>query len=506
MVKTFAELMAGLPDAHCLGSADVGISEVTSDSRTAGPGSVFVAVKGTGGDGHHFLTKAIAQGCVAVVHQEALDEYLSESEISRLGASLRVSNTRPLPALLARELYDRPDLKLLTAAVTGTNGKTTVSFLLREMLNRLQGPCGLLGTICYDDGVRSVPAPLTTPGGPDFFHWLQQMATQGCGSVAMELSSHALDQDRTTGLSLSVAVMTNIGRDHLDYHQNISRYVAAKAKILDLLKPGAPVVINAREELLMDLETGGHPVLLFDPKPQLRGSHHADLLLTRAELGLAGSHLELDFQGQSLVLDSPLVGRFNVENLMAAFNAGVALGFSPQTVIAALAGVDQVPGRLERLDLPVGALAVVDYAHTHDALEAVLLACDELSSGRLLLVFGCGGDRDKGKRPLMGQTAASHADAVWITSDNPRSEDPAAICQEIEAGFRSVKAARAETLQVIEDRTSAVRSALSSAGPGDIVVVAGKGHEDYQLVGEKVLDLDDRQLIRDWIVEEGTHG
>jgi UDP-N-acetylmuramoyl-L-alanyl-D-glutamate--2,6-diaminopimelate ligase len=502
VVKVLEQLLAHLPGATVQGNPQVKISQVESDSRLAGPGVLFVAVRGTGSDGHHFLGQAVEQGCVAVVHQNPLHEYLTAEQLSRIEASVQLPRTRPAPALLARQLADRPDEKLITAAVTGTNGKTTVAFLLQEMLSHLHGPCGMLGTICYDDGKDSIPAPLTTPGGPVFFTWLGRMVAAGCRSLAMELSSHALDQERCAGLSLSVAVMTNIGRDHLDYHSDIPSYVRAKARIMDYLAQDACLVINAGDDLLSELDTGNHLVLSFDPRPCKRTAKSPDLVLTNAELGLKGTELELDFRGTPYSLKSPLVGRFNVENLMAAFSTGVALGFEPVDVCSALAGINQVPGRLERFLLPGGAMAVVDYAHTHDALQAVLKACDELSSGQLLAVFGCGGDRDKGKRSLMGAVSAADADAVWITSDNPRTEDPSAICEEIAAGYRDVEHPRSTTLKVVEDRTAAVRAALDAATAGDIVVVAGKGHEDYQLVGDKVLELDDRIIIRDWIGEQ----
>ncbi len=502
MVKTLRDLFADLKSLEIQGDPDVKISSVTADSRLAGPEALFVAVKGTGGDGHGFLPQAIARGCVAVVHQKPLEEFLAEDQRDGLKVAVRVENTRAFPALLARELAGRPDQKLITAAVTGTNGKTTVSFLLREMLNQLAGPCGLIGTICYDDGKESVPAPLTTPGGPVFYHWLKRMVGNKCGSVAMELSSHGLDQQRTAGLELAVAVMTNIGRDHLDYHRDIAAYVKAKAAIFELLKPDGKAVINAADERLLALETGGHATLYFDPRPRPRKSGSADLILIAADLELAGTRLELDFHGRSQILESPLVGRFNVENLMASFCAGVALGFAADEVCRALAQVRQVPGRLERFLLPNGGLAVVDYAHTHDALEAVLKACDEISPGRLLLVVGCGGDRDKGKRQLMGQVAAAMADGVCITSDNPRTENPSAICEEIAVGYHSIGNARSKAMDVIEDRTEAIRTALARADAADVVIVAGKGHEDYQLVGDLVLQLDDRQIIRDWIGEQ----
>jgi len=501
VVMDLGKLVECLGEVEILGDSSLAINRIEADSRQTGDGTLFVAVKGSGGDGHAYLGQVLDRGCIAVVHQNPLEDYLSSEQLTKIKASVQLKDTRPAPAVLARELADCPDQKLITAAVTGTNGKTTVAFLLQEMLNRLAGPCGMLGTICYDDGKSSIPAPLTTPGGPVFYEWLGRMAANGCQSVAMELSSHALDQQRCAGLNLSVAIMTNIGRDHLDYHHDIPTYVEAKARIMDYLEAGAAVVLNTADDLLAELDTSGRRVISFDPRTDGVREDRADLILSRAVLGLTGTELKLDLNGGAYSLESPLVGRFNVENLMAAFAAGVALGFEPQQVCEALAGVNQVPGRLERFLLPGGALAVVDYAHTHDALAAVLTACDELSEGRLLLVFGCGGDRDKGKRPLMGEVAARQADGVWITSDNPRTENPTQICTDIRQGYEDETDLRSKSLRVIEDRAGAVCDALARAVEGDIVIVAGKGHEDYQLVGDQVFDLDDRQIVKDWIRE-----
>lgn len=496
-VRELAEAVGGL---SLEGDGSARVAAVTSDSRRCGPGVLFVAVPGTAADGHAYLEAARKAGSpVAVVQADRADT--CARELAGFAAVLRAEATRPIPALAARELAGRPDRRLRTAGVTGTNGKTTVSFLLREMLARLEGTCGLIGTIRYDDGRENVPAPLTTPGGPVFYGWLARMADGGCRAVAMEISSHALDQDRTAGLELDVAVMTNLGRDHLDYHHDTASYLAAKARILELLRNGGrepgTLALNADDELLMSIDRGDLPTVLFSTGG--RGAECADLVVRRAELGLTGTQLELDWRGERLVIDSPLVGRFNVENLTASLAAGLGLGLEARACAAALGRVRQVPGRLERFDLPQGALAVVDYAHTHDALEAVLGACDELGDGDLISVFGCGGDRDRGKRPLMGQVAARCSDRVWITSDNPRGEDPDAIIAMIVEGYESVADPRANAWEQIPDRAAAIEAALAAARRGDIVVIAGKGHEDYQLVGERVLHLDDREIVREWI-------
>lgn len=508
MALTVGQLVQVLDGAVLAGDPELVIDRVTADSRQAGPGVLFVAVRGTSGDGHRYLDQVAAAGCSAVV--------VEGSGPDGFAAVVTAPDTRPAPALLARRLHGDPDRVLLTAGVTGTNGKTTVTFLLRGLLGRLQGPCGLLGTITYDDGRAAVPAPLTTPGGVVFYQWLGRMRDHGARSVAMELSSHALDQGRTAGLGLDVAIMTNLGRDHLDYHATLDEYLQAKARIADLLRPagegplGRPgaLVLNADDPHLAGLDTAslaaaGKAVVRFSARAE--SPARAELKVVASRLAMDGTALELDWRGTRLTLDSPLVGRYNVENLTAALAAGLALGFDAGECAAALATVAQVPGRMERIALPGGAMAVVDYAHTHDALAAVLAACDELVQGRLICVFGCGGDRDRGKRPLMGGVAAQGSDQAWITSDNPRSEDPAAICGEILAGFSGVGAPRCRACEVLVDRTEAIEAALAAAGTGDIVVIAGKGHEDYQLIGDRRLDLDDRAIVRGWVARREGH-
>ncbi len=504
MTLTVAQLCQVLEPCELRGSADLSISGVTADSRQAGAEVAFVAVKGTHADGHQYLEVAVAGGCqVAVVESSALS-VLAPNLLAQLKSLIVVKNTRSSPALLARALAGNPEAKLFTAGVTGTNGKTTVASLLQCVLDQLQGPCGLLGTIRYQAGTYVEAAPLTTPGGPELYAWLGRMAEAGCRSVALELSSHALVQQRAAGLPLDLAIMTNLGRDHLDYHAGLADYLAAKVKILDMLRPCTGVgVINADDPALAPLLRERSDCVGFSASGRPVVGSEADLLVKDCLLDLHGTTLAMTWRGEALSLRSPLVGRYNVENLAAALTAMLAAGFPGAKAVAALENLAQVPGRMERFVLPNGALAVVDYAHTADALTAVLTACRELTPRRVLVVFGCGGDRDRGKRPLMGVAAAKSADLVWITADNPRSEDPRQINLEIAKGVNSVGSAAAMFCHQVEDRTEAICEALAAAEPEDVVVIAGKGHEDYQLVGDKVLHLDDRLIVKDWIQAAG---
>lgn len=507
MAMTLRELAIRRPDLKVAGDAGVLIEAVTDDSRDCRPGTLFVAVAGTAADGHAYLDQALAAGCSAVVVRADRAADLPDPCPVPVATA---PETRSLPGCLARELAGRPDAGLIAAGVTGTNGKTTTTYLLRGMLGETVGPCGLIGTIVYDDGTGTRPAPLTTPGGVELFGLLRRMADSGRRAVALEISSHALDQRRASDLALDVAVLTNLSRDHLDYHRDFASYLAAKARILDLVREGVrrgkkegAVVVNRGDPAFAQLDTSGLPTVGF--ATGWRGdTAGADLKVVGAELDRRGIDLKLDFRGRGLRVASPLIGRFNVENLTAALAAGLALGLDGEECCAALSTVGRVPGRLEPFPLPSGAVAVVDYAHTPDALEAVLRSCRELCPGRLIAVFGCGGDRDRGKRPQMGAVAAREADRTWITSDNPRGEEPAAICDEIAAGFRAEPNRSGSDCRVEIDRASAIAAAAASADDGDVVVVAGKGHEDYQLIGDRRLDLDDRRVIREWIAARET--
>jgi UDP-N-acetylmuramyl-tripeptide synthetase len=514
--RTVGALCAPWPELSLEAGADEPVTSVVEDSRAAGPGSLFVAVPGTRADGHRFLPAALAAGCRALLVardrvEDARAAIAAMPELHTAPPALVVAErTRGFPALLARELAGRPDAELVAAGVTGTNGKTSTAFMLQALLAVTVGRCGLLGTVRYDDGHEIVqPAPLTTPSGPALYPWLRRLCDRGGRAVALEVSSHALDQERVAGLALDVAVLTNLSRDHLDYHGTMDDYLAAKARIVGLAADGprrdkaaGAVVINAGDPALAALPTGDLRTVRYAVREVPDGA--ADLVLRDLELRPDASRLELAWRGRRVTLTSPLAGRFNAENLVAALAAGCALGTDVADAAAALAEAPPAPGRFERFSLPAGGVAVVDYAHTPDALAAVLGACRELPHRRLLVVFGCGGDRDRGKRPLMGEVAAGGADRIWVTSDNPRGEDPAAICADIVAGISAARA-RVES-EVVVDRETAIRAALNAAGAGDVVVIAGKGHEDYQIVGDHRRHLDDGEIVRAWIAAQEDPG
>jgi UDP-N-acetylmuramoyl-L-alanyl-D-glutamate--2,6-diaminopimelate ligase len=502
-----SELCAPFPALAVERGGDRGIGGVSEDSRSAGPETLFVAVRGTAVDGHDYVEQALERGCRALLVERERSAAARRAAAATAAALATANSTRGYPSLLSRELAGRPDAGIVVVGVTGTNGKTTTAFLLQRLLGAAAGRCGLVGTIRYDDGVDQRPAPLTTPSGSTLFPWLRSFVAGGGRALALEISSHALDQDRVAGLALDAAVLTNLGRDHLDYHGDLGSYLAAKLRIFELLrsasvrgaKPAGAAVVNAADPALAELAPEGLPTVRYDPVGTCAGS--VDVRLDDVEITRAGMRLAVIAGDRRATFETRLVGRFNVHNLVAAFATGCALGFAPETCAAALEGAEPVPGRLEQIELPSGGLAVIDYAHTPDALAAALDVCRELAGGQVLLVFGCGGDRDRGKRPQMGAVAAARADRVWITTDNPRTEDPGAICAEIAAGAAGVMGAVAPC--VILERRDAIRTALASAQSGEVVLIAGKGHEDYQIVGRQRRHLDDREIVRDWIAGEG---
>jgi UDP-N-acetylmuramoyl-L-alanyl-D-glutamate--2,6-diaminopimelate ligase len=453
------------------------VTAITIDSRAVTPGALFVALRGERADGHAYVGQAISKGAIAIVVEAA-----HQPHVPAHVTVVHVPDTRRALSALAAGFYGDPSHALDVAGVTGTNGKTTTTRMIAAICNRANRPCGVIGTVGAEFEDRSWELANTTPLPPELQGLLAAMRDEGAAAVAMEVSSHALALDRVEDVRFRVGVLTNVTRDHLDFHQTLESYAAAKRRLFGLART---CVLNADDEhggrWASDLRARGVETLTYG------SAHDATLVATNVEVEPGGSRFTLD--GREF--DVRLPGRFNVWNALAAIGTARALGIDDAASAAGLAELERVPGRMEHVR--GGAIdVVVDYAHTPDALENALRSLRETTRGKLFVVFGCGGDRDRGKRPEMGAVAARLADRVIVTSDNPRSEDPGTIAAEIVAG-----SGPQSTVVVELDRRRAIQRAVSEAGAGDVVLVAGKGHEAYQLVGERVLDFDDVAVARD---------
>src|SRR6201993_2729639 len=477
-------LLAATPVRQVIGSVDRPVENIAYDSRRVQRHTMFVALRGEKTDGHQFIGHAIDKGASVIVAER-------ERKDPRVTCVL-VENTRTALADLSAAFYGHPARKLRLAAVTGTNGKTTTTFLIKHICERAGLRCGLVGTVRYEIGERILPAIRTTPESLDLQELLAQIAGAGCKAAAMEVSSHALAQDRTRGLEWNVAVFTNLTQDHLDFHGTMKSYFESKMKLFTGLrsqkqkrKPVAIVNIDDRygEKLLDKIDKR---VAVITYGMGLR----ADFRASNYRVESSGTSYQLDARGKSYLVRVPLIGRFNVTNSVAALAAANALGINLRDAVFSLGKSPQVPGRLELVPAKRKFQVFVDYAHTPDALGNVLKTLRELEPHRLIAVFGCGGDRDRQKRPLMAEMAHRHARFSIITSDNPRKEDPGAIITETEKGFRS------NHYEKIVDRTEAINRAVALAGARDIVLIAGKGHENYQEFADYTIPFDDIQVAR----------
>ncbi|MGH7393656.1 MAG: UDP-N-acetylmuramoyl-L-alanyl-D-glutamate--2,6-diaminopimelate ligase [Candidatus Rokuibacteriota bacterium] len=481
------DLLAALPDATVLGTPPSAVTGIADDSRRVASGDCFVAVPGLRHDARRFVPEAVARGAALVVTEGGALPGLPVAQVL-------VGSAREALGRLAGAYHGHPSRRLTVVGITGTNGKTTTSYLVEALLQACGFKTGVIGTIQYRLGDRTLPAGQTTPDALALQAMLAAMVEDGVRGVAMEASSHALAQGRIEGLTIDVAVFTNLTQDHLDFHGTLPEYRRAKRRLFELLerspRPGRTAVVNADDPAGREMTRGlSVPVLTFGLRPG--ASVHAREWSSTLE----GVRLRADTPRGELALVSPLIGEHNVMNLLGAIGVGLALGLAPDAVARALGPVGAVPGRFEQVREGQPFLVVVDYAHTPDALERVLATARKLTVGRLAVVFGCGGDRDRGKRPLMGEIAARVADRVWVTSDNPRSERPEAIVEEIAGGARRA-AGEPGRIVTRTDRRAAIEDALGWARAGDTVVIAGKGHETYQIIGGETLPFDDRAVAR----------
>ncbi|GAB4483065.1 MAG: UDP-N-acetylmuramoyl-L-alanyl-D-glutamate--2,6-diaminopimelate ligase [Thermodesulfovibrionales bacterium] len=476
------ELLEGAGVIELSGDPGLMITGIAYDSRTARNGDLFAALPGGHADGRRFVAEAVGKGAAAVLY---------EGELPAQGVSgaalVKVRDSRLALAAVANNFHGRPSSRLAVSGITGTNGKTTTSYILKAILEAWGQKVGLIGTIQYLIGSEAHAATHTTPESPEFQKLLGRMLDAGCSHVVTEVSSHALAQRRVHGTVFRVAVFTNLTRDHLDFHTTMDDYFAAKKQLFtDLLASSGCAVVNHDDPYGRRLAAGlAGTVTTFGLEAG------ADLQAHDIRNSFEGLSFTIAARGRRFPVSSPLIGLPNVYNILSAAGAAAALGVPWDTILDGVRGAPMVAGRFERVDAGQKFLAVVDYAHTEDALERLIYTARGLTKGRIIVVFGCGGDRDRGKRPRMGAVATRLADLVIITSDNPRSEDPAAIIREIEAG-----AARKNYL-VEEDRAEAIRRAVLMAGEGDVLLVAGKGHETYQEAAGRRTDFNDRKVLED---------
>ena len=464
------------------GSADVDIVDVDIDSRKVGPGHLFVAIKGTQTDGHQYISKAVELGAAAILCEDMPTE-------RQAGVTyVQVSSTETAIGPVATTFYGDPTSKLILVGVTGTNGKTTIATLLYNMFRRLGFKCGLLSTVCNYIEDEAVPASHTTPDPIELNRLLSRMVEAGCQYAFMECSSHAIAQQRIGGLKFAGGIFTNLTRDHLDYHKTVENYRNAKKAFFDMLPKGAFAITNADDKNGMFMvQNTKATVKTYSIRSM------ADFKARIVECHFEGMYLEVD--GHEVGVQ--FIGKFNVSNLLAVYGAAVMLGQKSEDVLLVLSTLKSVAGRLEPIHSPEGYTAVVDYAHTPDALENVLNAIHEVLDGKeghIITVCGAGGNRDKGKRPLMAQEAVKQSDRVIITSDNPRFEEPQDIINDMLAGLDQKQMKKVVS---IVDRKEAIRAACMMAQKGDVILIAGKGHEDYQEIKGVKHHFDDREVVRE---------
>lgn len=481
-----ADVLLNTTPIEIIGSQDVEVTGINIDSRKVQQGDIFIAVCGTQMDGHQFIPMAIEKGATVIVCEQVPDARKEDVTY------VKVNNSETIVGILATQFYGNPTKRLKLVGVTGTNGKTTIATLLYEMFRRFGFKCGLCSTVCnYVDG-EVYPTSQTTPDPITLNKLLGEMADKGCEYAFMEVSSHAIHQNRIGGLHFTGALFTNLTRDHLDYHKTFENYRDTKKQFFDNLSSDAFAITNADDKNGM--------VMVQNCKAQV---------MTYSQQRMADFHakiLEMSFQGMDLMVNGtevhvPLVGKFNVSNLLAIYGTAVMLGRDSQETLMVLSSLHSVSGRFETLCSPKGYTVIVDYAHTPDALQNVLNTIHEVLKGRgeVITVCGCGGNRDKGKRPQMAHEAAKASDKVIITSDNPRFEDPVDIINDMLEGITAEEKPRVLT---VVDRKQAIQTATFMAKSGDVILVAGKGHENYQDVQGVKHHFDDREVVRELFKNE----
>lgn len=478
------ELLKDINVLKIEGSEGTLIKGVSHDSRTMEPGFLFVAVKGFKNDGHQYVRDAVEKGSPAVLVQKEVDVPPGVTRVL-------VENTRSALARVSANFYGQPSQRMRTVGVTGTNGKTTTTYLISSIYRWAGQKVGLVGTIANYIGERKLEVSQTTPESSELQKLLGDMLGEGVNVAVIEVSSHALSLERVTGCEFDVGVFTNLTQDHLDFHRDMEDYLESKAILFKSIGSGEKkwpkfVVVNADDAFAGRIISSSRvPVLTYGQSPE------ADVRAVDIKISDQGCSFTVESSQGAQRINMKLTGLFNVYNTLAAFAVGLGEGYSPGLVARSLESVEGIPGRFELVDCGQDFTVVVDYAHTPDGLENILKAARSVSSGRLIAVFGCGGDRDRTKRPVMGRIAGKYSDLPIITSDNPRTEDPYMVIKDVEEGIRGVL--EPGRYRVIPDRREAIKAAITEAGSGDLVIIAGKGHEDYQILSSGKIHFDDRE-------------
>jgi UDP-N-acetylmuramoyl-L-alanyl-D-glutamate--2,6-diaminopimelate ligase len=482
------------------GPTDVSVTAVSADSRKIQTGVIFVALKGTSTNGNDYAEQALAAGAAAIISEQA-----PPAKPSNKSTWIHVPNARHALAQCAVALANYPAASMKMCGITGTNGKTTSAFLVQHLMKKAWHRAGMLGTVKIDDGETIVTATSTTPDPVELQEILRRMLDHDCRGVAMEVSSHGIDQHRVTGIAFDACVFTNLTQDHLDYHGTMEKYFAAKKAWFDALSID-PLGKQPMAVINLDDPYGAALKEALDGKMFLTTfgfGVHCDYRINSLRQRSSGMEFELSYKGRKYLVRAPFIGRFNAYNITGALAAAQACGIHLADAVPMMADAPQVSGRMENVGNAGGATVFVDYAHTPDALENACRTLRELEPGRLITIFGCGGDRDKKKRPLMGEIASRYSDFSVVTSDNPRSENPETIIRKIESGMTGTNRI------AIIDRAAAIHQTIAASRAGDIILIAGKGHETYQQFADRTIDFDDKKeamkALRDRVVEAAKY-
>ncbi len=468
------------------GSEDVEIKNIRYNSKNVQKGDIFVAIKGTLSDGHNYIEDAVKKGASVVIYQN--------NSIHHDITNIKVNDSRKTLAQISDRFFNSPSKDLKLIGITGTNGKTTVSYLIKNIIEASGSNAGLMGTILYKIGDESVDASLTTPESPEIHSFLNKVKNKNAEYVVLEVSSHALKQNRTYGLKFDLAVFTNISRDHLDYHPNMEDYIESKLKLFNQLNNKySKAVINSDDPVSERIAIKDLKIIKYAAKK------NTDISPMEYRLSFKGIWLKVNTPLGIMEINSKLIGYFNIYNILAAIGAGISLNLDKNTIKEGIEKTEQISGRAEKLEVAQKFNVIIDYSHTPDSVFNIISTVKKITSGKVIALFGCGGDRDRGKRPLMGKIASENADIIIVTSDNPRTEKPDEIIKNIVEGISNL-----ENVIILPDRKEAIIKALTIAEEYDSVLILGKGHENYQIIGKDKIPFSDKEIAVDFLKKSLT--